>query len=82
MQRFQTSCSDNSFLSHACDLYFIFCIDKQRIPNINQCFYKKSRSGSFSNENNFNFGSDIQGVANPLVADVRSFPVDIKLRDG
>ncbi|XP_076447884.1 uncharacterized protein LOC143284776 isoform X2 [Babylonia areolata] len=70
--RFQSSCTDHAGL-HQCDTYFKFCIDKQRTPNINTCHYKYKLTGHYENDNTMDFGSDIQGVDNPLIAHTASF---------
>ncbi|KAL8611658.1 hypothetical protein ACOMHN_065136 [Nucella lapillus] len=72
MRRFQSSCTDHGGV-HQCDIYFKFCIDKQRKPNVNQCVYKKAQSGDYDDFNSMEFGSNIQGVENPLVATTYSF---------
>ncbi|KAL8563418.1 hypothetical protein ACOMHN_054780 [Nucella lapillus] len=75
MQQFESSCVENFFfINDECDPFFVFCIDTQRAVNINQCFYKKATSDKYLNDNTFRFGSDIQGVPNPIVADADSFP--------
>ncbi|KAL8563414.1 hypothetical protein ACOMHN_054776 [Nucella lapillus] len=74
MDRFECSCSDNAFFNQDCDPYFIFCIDKQRTLNIDQCFYKRARTGHYHTDNSIEFGRNMKGVSNPMLADVTSFP--------
>lgn len=72
MISFSSKCQET--WGDACDHYLTFCFDKAtNSPNIGSCAYKRMETGVYNNANDLAFGSNMNGVSNPIIVPIQNF---------